>query len=273
MRTRLLLVAVTFAGLATAASGQAPGTVPYDHIHLAVPDPDKAYDWYVANLGGQVGENPGRVIFERFENRRPLPVQMIFIRAAGAPPSEGGVIDRIGFSVPDAVAKAQALEKAGAHIVVSERIVPGLWKQALVTDPWGVSIELVEDPAHLGFHHIGLRSKDPDATMQWFAKTFGGKHVVLAGRLEVLQYGTTYLMVDKGDGAPSQGRAIDHLGFAPPNMNASEATWKAGGVTFTSEPAAQPNQFGHRTAYVEAPGGVRIELVEHTQCAWGRVPE
>jgi hypothetical protein len=32
-----------------------------------------------------------------------------------------------------------------------------------------------------------------------------------------------------------------------------------------------PNQFGHRTAYVEAPGGIRIELVEHATCAWGRV--
>lgn len=55
-------------------------------------------------------------------------------------------------------------------------------------------------------------------------------------------------------------------------MNAQAAAMKAQGVKFTSEPAPMPNQFGHRTAYVEAPGGIRIELVEHAACAWGRTP-
>ena len=44
-------------------------TVPYDHIHLAAADPDKAYDWYVTNLDGQAGENPGRMVFRTV--RRP----------------------------------------------------------------------------------------------------------------------------------------------------------------------------------------------------------
>jgi hypothetical protein len=45
---------------------------------------------------------------------------------------------------------------------------------------------------------------------------------------------------------------------------------KIKGVTFTAEPAAKANQFGHRTAYVEDPSGVRIELVEHAECAAGQ---
>ena len=69
---------------------------------------------------------------------------------------------------------------------------------------------------------------------------------------------------------PSRGRAIDHLGFGPRSMDATAADLKAKGVTFTAEPAAKPNQFGHRTAYVEDPSGVRIELVEHAQCAAGQ---
>jgi hypothetical protein len=56
-------------------------------------------------------------------------------------------------------------------------------------------------------------------------------------------------------------------------MNTTSAGLRAKGVKFTAEPAAAPNQLGHRTAYVEAPGGIRIELVEHTSCAWGKTPE
>ena len=104
MNTRWLLCAVLVALPGIPAVAQAPQTVPYDHIHLAAPDPEKAYDWYVTNLEGQAGENPGRMIFERFTGRRPLPVQLMFIKAPAALPSEGGVIDSIGFSFADVAA-------------------------------------------------------------------------------------------------------------------------------------------------------------------------
>jgi hypothetical protein len=89
-----------------------------------------------------------------------------------------------------------------------------------------------------------------------------------------VRYDRTYLVVTKGDATvPSQGRSIDHLGFGPRDMNADAAALKAQGVKFTTEPSAKPNQLGHRTGYVEAPGGIRIELVEHTECAWGKAGE
>ena len=253
----LLLVAMC----APPAAAQAPAGVPYDHIHLAVPDPDKAYEWYLRNLDGEAGENAGRVVFEPFGGRRPLPVQFIFLRAEAAKPSEGGVIDSVGFSVADVAAKTRQLEAAGARVVS-----PGV-----VIDPWGTKIELVNDVPGRGFHHVALRVADPAATLRWFVSAFGGSRTKMAGR-DALRYGRTYLVVTKGEAAPSQGRSIDHLGFGPASMNATSAALKAQGVTFTAEPAAAPNQFGHRTAYVEAPGGIRIELVEHAACAWGKVP-
>ena len=251
------------AAFAAQAASQAPGGVPYDHVHLAVPDPDKAYDWYVRNLDGQAGENPGRVIFEPFAGRRPLPIQLIFLRAPDAKPSEGGVIDSIGFSVADVAGKTRELEAAGARVVS-----PGV-----VVDPWGTKIELVNDVPGRGFHHVALRVADPEATLRWFVSAFGGSRTKMAGR-DALRYGRTYLAITKAEGtAPSQGRSIDHLGFGPLAMNTTSAALKAQGVTFTAEPAAAPNQFGHRTAYVEAPGGIRIELVEHAACAWGKIRE
>lgn len=260
---RIRLCVPLVALFASTSAAQTVRTIPYDHIHLAAPDPDKAYEWYVRNLDGQVGENPGRIMFEPFTSRRPLPVLLMFLRVPDAKPSEGSVIDAIGFSVPDVAAKAKALEAAGAKVVA-----PGV-----VVDPWGTKIELVNDVPGRGFHHVTLKVADPDATLRWFTSTFGGARTKSGGR-DALRYGRTYLVVTKGEGtAPSQGRSIDHLGFAPRDMNADAAALKAQGVKFTTEPAATPNQLGHRTAYVEAPGGIRIELVEHTTCAWGKTPD
>jgi catechol 2,3-dioxygenase-like lactoylglutathione lyase family enzyme len=274
MKTRALLCSMLLALVGISSGAQVPQDVPYDHIHLAALDPDKAYAWYVTNLDGQAGENPGRMVFEPFTGRRPLPVQLMFIKAPDALPSEGGVIDSIGFSFADVAAKVKALEAAGAKVKEPVREAPGLWKRAVVVDPWGVKIELVEDRSHPGFHHIALRVADPEATTRWFLSAFGGARVKMGGRLDALQYGKTYLLVLQGEGAaPSQGRAIDHLGFGPPNMDATTAALKANGVKFTGEPAAKANALGHRTGYVEAPGGVRIELVEHTECAWGKAHE
>jgi len=272
MKTQSLLLCSVFAALLGISGGaQTPQAVPYDHIHLAAPDPEKAYDWYLTNLNGQAGENAGRMIFERFSGARPLPLQLMFIKAPDAAPTEGSVIDSIGLSFPDVEAKVKILEAAGAKVVAPVREMPGLWKRAVVVDPFGVKIELVEDRNTLGFHHIALRVADPEATTRWFLSTFGGERVKLGGRLDALKYGKTYLVVMQGQGtAPSQGRAIDHLGFGPPSMDGLAADLKTKGVTFTAAPQPKPNQFGHRTAYVEAPGGVRIELVEHTDCAWGK---
>jgi catechol 2,3-dioxygenase-like lactoylglutathione lyase family enzyme len=257
------VVVLTVALLGISGSGQSVRTMAYDHVHLAVPDPDKAYDWYVRNLDGEVGENPGRVMFEPFTGRRPLPVLLMFLRVPDAKPSDGSVIDSIGFSVTDVAAKTKALEAAGAKVVA-----PGV-----VVDPWGTKIELVNDVPGRGFHHVTLRVADPDATLRWFTSNFGGTRTKTSGR-DAVRYDRTYLVVIKGDATvPSQGRSIDHLGFGPRDMNVDAAALKAQGVKFTTEPSAKPNQLGHRTGYVEAPGGIRIELVEHTECAWGKAGE
>jgi lactoylglutathione lyase len=263
--------ALIIAGLlATAVPAAAQGTVPYDHVHLAVPDPEKAEAWYTANLNGNVGENRGRVAFEPWTNRAPLPIQFIFLKVADAPPSDGSVIDSVGFVVANLDAKVKALQAAGATVKQPVENVRGLWKHAVLVDPFGVKIELVESKDRPGFHHVTLRVPNPEQSIAWYLRSFGGERTKL-GRLDAVKYFNTYLIVTKGEGtAPSKGRAIDHLGFGPRSMDATAADLKAKGVMFTAEPAAKPNQFGHRTAYVEDPGGVRIELVEHAECAAGQ---
>ncbi len=52
---------------------QAPRTLPYDHVHMAAPDPEKALDWYKKNLGGIAGESAERVAFESVDGPRAAP--------------------------------------------------------------------------------------------------------------------------------------------------------------------------------------------------------
>jgi catechol 2,3-dioxygenase-like lactoylglutathione lyase family enzyme len=269
---RILSIALVVAGLlTTASSATGQPSVPYDHVHLAVADPEKAEAWYTANLNGNVGENPGRIAFQPWSNRAPLPIQFIFLKAEDAKPSEGSVIDSVGFVVQGLEAKVKVLEAAGATLRQPVESVPGLGKHAVVIDPWGTKIELVESRDRPGFHHITLRVSNPEASINWYLRSFGGERTKLGGRLDAVKYGNTYLIVTRGDATtPSRGRAIDHLGFGPRSMDAMAADLKTKGVAFTAEPAAKPNQFGHRTAYVEDPSGVRIELVEHAQCAAGQ---
>lgn len=248
------------------AAAQAPRTVPFDHLHLTAADPAAARDWYIKNMGANPGETPDRAAFGAWTGRAPLPAQFVWIRADNPAPSEGSVIDSIGMSFANLDAKMKEFEAAGIKVVNPVQDVPGLWKRAVIQDPWGVKIELVQDSELLGFHHIALRVADPEESLKWYANAFGGERTKIKGRIDAVKYGNLYLLVLKGEGTvPSQGRAIDHLGFGPTDMDAAAADLKAKGVKFTREPAPKPNQFGHRTAFVEGPGGVNIELVMHAE--------
>ena len=86
-------------------------------------------------------------------------------------------------------------------------------------DPFGVKLELVEDAELLGFHHIHLRVPDPEAALACHVQMFGGERSKLKGRLDAVIYANpdVWLLAQKADGAaPSQGRAINHLGWRAP---------------------------------------------------------
>src|SRR4051812_37001074 len=105
------VVALALAMCAPAAAQyQAP---PFDSIHLAVPEISTARDWYLRNMGGNVGETADRVAFGRWSGDHPLPLQLIFEMSAAARPSAGSVIDSIGFSFKNLDAKVRELQDAG----------------------------------------------------------------------------------------------------------------------------------------------------------------
>ncbi len=156
--------------------------------------------------------------------------RIIFQRNATAKPSMGSAVDHIGFSVPDLDATMKGLEADGAKISAPARDVPGLFKLAFVEDPWGVRIEVVQDAARLGVHHIHLRAPDPGVVLKWYADTFGGTIGKLKDRIDGISYGGIWVLAQKGETEPTAGHAIDHLGFRPVNVDAAVAALKAKNV-------------------------------------------
>src|SRR3954447_10931628 len=154
-------------GFAAHASAQV-NTLPYDHVHINVPDTAAAANWYEKNFAGRrITEAPDRLMFGS--------TRVMFLRKADAQPSAGSAIDHVGFSVADLDAKMKELEAAGVKVTTPMRDVPGLFKLAFVEDPWGTRIEVVQDPELLGLHHIHMRSPNPDEAFAWLLAKFGGE--------------------------------------------------------------------------------------------------
>ncbi|MEO8257456.1 MAG: VOC family protein [Acidobacteriota bacterium] len=228
-------------------------TFPYDHMHFNAADPAAAVAWYAANLGGKPGAGPDRVVIGR--------TIFAFAKLENAPPSAGGAIDHIAFSVADVDGTMKTLQAAGAKLLTPPSDSPAIGKAGVVQDPFGVKIELLQEPSALGFHHIHLRVPDPAAALEWFAANFGGERLKWKGSLDAVKYTnpTVLLLADKdGMATPSQGRAIDHLGWGVNNVDAMVSGLTAKGLK-TVEPRAVRNL---RVGFVDGPGAVRIEMVQ-----------
>lgn len=250
MTHRFILAALCLAG-ASAVPAFAQTTLPYDHVHLAAPEPAKAVAWYQQHLGGAPGELPDRVRFDK--------ALLIWLQRAGSPKSEGGVIDHIAFTVTDVAAKTAELQGAGATVVAAPRDAGALGRQAILEDPWGVKLELLQD-ARASLHHMHLRLTDPAAAMRWYAERFGGERATFKG-LDGLHYDGVWLFIDKVETLPagSTGRAIDHLGWRVRDLTTAIAGHRAKGDKITSEPhPVRDNQ----VSMVDDPNGVHIEVIQ-----------
>ena len=230
-------------------------TLTYDHVHLGVPDPAKAVEWYAKYIGlqpGPAGEPNDRLLFGK--------IRFIFLKTDKPLPSSGSAVDHIGLSFADLGAKMKEFETAGIKIVTPIQEERGLFKHAFIEDPWGTKIEVLQDPETLGFHHVHLRAPDPEAALKWYLDMFGGERTKLKGRVDAVKYGDVWVLAEKGNATPSEGHAIDHIGWRTTmDLGAKAAELKAKGVKFTTEP--RPLRDIHMS-YVEGPAVVKIELVQ-----------
>ena len=103
----------------------------------------------------------------------------------------------------------------------------------------------------------------------WLRTMFGGERTKLKGQIDAMKYSAPgfsdmWVLVQRGESTPSEGHAIDHIGWRASNLDEKIAELKTKGVKVTTEP--RPLTLADKTtihfAYVEGPAGAKIELVQ-----------
>ena len=256
----LALIGIT-AGIAGA---QTRAMLPYDHIHLNEPAAEASV-WWEKNIPGgrRITEAPNRIMYGA--------VRLMFLGARSSGGSQGSVIEHLGFSVADIDAKMRELAAIDTKVIEPVKSVPGLYRTALIETPWGTRVQLVQDPELLGLHHVQLRVTDPEAAYTWLLDKFGGERTKIKGQLDSVKYAgtggftTVYIVVAPGESVPSQGRAIDHIGWrSTATISDTKAMLEGKQVQLTSQPRplTLPGGPPINYFYVAGPSGTRIEIVE-----------
>jgi catechol 2,3-dioxygenase-like lactoylglutathione lyase family enzyme len=262
---RYTLVASAVLVFAAGISGaQTKSMLPFDHIHLNEPAAE-ASAWWEKNIPGgrRITEAPNRIMYGA--------VRLMFLGSQSSGPSMGSVFEHLGFSVADLDAKMRELAAINTKIIEPVRNVPGLYKTALIESPWGTQIQLVQDPELLGLHHVQLRLPDTEAAFAWYLDKFGGERTKIKGQVDSVKYAgtggftTVYILIAQGQSVPSQGRAVDHIGWrSTATINDTKTMLEGKQVQLTSQPRPLnlPGGPPINYFYVAGPSGARIEIVE-----------
>jgi predicted enzyme related to lactoylglutathione lyase len=285
IRYSTLLVLTLFVVLpAPAARAQAPARsqtaadapIIYGHHHLNVSSIDEHKKFWADLLGGtaiKYGTNNADII--KFPNL------LIFMRAqkpTGS--SKGTTVDHLGFSVPNLQAVLDKVKAAGYRVATAAeapagstvvgdiRVVTGgpLSGIAYIFGPDEVKVELMEMKAQTAPilpNHIHFFSDKNVEMQQWYVKTFGataGRPTPDFAPASIPGTGMNF-SPNPTPTAPTQGRAIDHIGFEVKNLEAFTKQLEAQGITLTS-PYRQVPALGLSIAFITDPWGTYIELTE-----------
>jgi catechol 2,3-dioxygenase-like lactoylglutathione lyase family enzyme len=241
----------------TVARGAVPATA-YDNVHIRVADITKANEWYVKNLGARTTSVPRRVFLGS--------TLIVFVQGDATHPPAKTMIDHIGLSYPDLGAKMKELQAAGVKVLEPLRDNTGLFKTALIEDPWGVKLQLVQNPDALGFHHVQLRVPAPELALNWYESMIGGERGKLKGQIDGLRYGNVWLLVSSSGGeslAPSTDGAIRNLAWRVADVDQGTAILRSKGVKTVIEPTTtKVDGKDVRLAMFEDPNGVRVEVLK-----------
>ena len=240
----------------------------YHHVHITASAPSEGVRWYEQHMDCEP-------VADRSDAAECAGVELVFVVQPAIGSTQGTGVNHIGFSYPDLTAKMAELEAVGVRgsgVRLQRfpdgstlRDVPGLFKLGFVFDPWGTRIEMVEDPERLGFHHIHLSATDPAATLAWYQDVFGGETASLKGRLDGLLFDDVWVLVSEAESIPAttQGRAIDHIGFSVPDLDAAAAEMRRKGIVFQTEPEVpEGGRTSAKRAFIVGPDNVRLAVVE-----------
>ena len=238
------------------------------HVHLATSHAGEATRWYIEHLQCEAIEGRSEAI-----SCGGMDIEFVARPTLGS--SQGTGIDHIGFSFADVNAKMAELEGVGVRGsgIRLQRFedgstlhaLPGMYDHGFIFDPWGTRIELVEDPDVSGLHHIHLSSVDPDAALNWYAEHLGGVREKLKGQQDGLRFGDVWLLVaehPESTPAPTDERAVDHLGFVVADLDGAVVEMSSKGVDVNGPMTPDNGRSEAQRAFLAGPDGVLITLVE-----------
>jgi lactoylglutathione lyase len=256
LRVGVVAATVALGSVGAAQTDVAVRTIAYDNLHIGVTDRAKAAEWYVRHLGATPAPSPWRVYFGK--------TVLVFVTREKTLPSAGSVIDHLALSYSDAPGRLESLRAGGAKMVPADTDSLGSSTHGFFEDPWGVKIEILQDPQLSGFHHVHLRVPDPQASLTWYQNMFGGDRGRLKG-LDGVRYGNVWLLAAASGGskpAPSVDRAIQCVAWQIHNRDQAVAALAGKGVKTVSAGVSKVEGQEVPWAYVNDPDGVRIELLQ-----------
>ena len=110
--------------------------------------------------------------------------------------------------------------------------------------------------------HVHLAAPDPVQAVAWYREHFGGQ-ALAEGTDRFLSGDTRIIFQRRATALPSEGSAVDHIGFSVPNIDETMRSLQAAGVKTTQPVRDVPGLF--KLAFIEDPWGTKIEIVEDSQ--------
>lgn len=277
------------AGLGAPVTAQSP-SYRFHHVHLNTVDRRQAIDFYASHFNAERGALDGRVpgvsaqgkwlLFTQVSQPPAWPVVSPLYHIGWGAPDMKTAVERLrGRGVPFETPMtdiAQVIEAASGRVFF-----------AYVDGPDHVLIE-INTAATDAFQHVHLMSDDPVSAGQWYLKHFGGRsgnpnpsrearlhnglqiYPFMGLNLDGIQffwYPTAFGRGSYPDAwkgrtafASSRGRAFDHFAFSVDGLDGALSRLEADGVRVLQRPRTTPE--GFRSAFVLAPDGVELELVD-----------
>lgn len=261
---------------------QAPETH-FHHLHLNATDPAGAISFYTSKFDCEKAQFAGADAVWAQKS------WLLFNKVSSAPPWEitSGVW-HFGWGAEDMKATYQKQLDSGTRFFTPiTELFPGFF-YAYVESPDRALIEL-NTAQHHHFGHLHLLSADPVGTGEWYIKWFGATRrgtapvsreprfrngfqigpsmSLMMDNVNIIVYPIEYSRKQYADHwkpgqtgiAPTEGRVVDHVAFSFENLPDAVERMRRDGVTVTGEIAVRQ---GVRSAFVDGPDRVRIELVE-----------
>ena len=276
-------------GLVPPVAAQSPA-FRFHHVHLNTVDPQQAIEFYATHFNAERAALGGTVPGVRAQGK------WLLFTKVNRPPQWPVVspLYHIGWGAPDMKATFERLRSRG---VPFETPITDI-SQVLEAASGRVFVAYVDGPDHAMieintaasdvFQHVHMLSDDPVSTGQWYLKHFGGRsnnpnpsrEARLHNGLQIYPFmgvmvdGVQFFWYTKAFGqgsypaawkgrtnfASSRGRVIDHVAFSVDALDEALDRLEAGGVRVLQRP--RRTKEGFRSAFVQAPDGVELELVD-----------